>query len=198
MECNNKKQFINKYFDEFQKLTTYKSEISNRLEIIKQLFESTHKSGNKIIFVGNGGSAAMASHCAVDLSKNAGIRSINFNEADLITCLANDRGFENWVTEALRLYADKGDVVVLISSSGKSDNMINAAKYCNQNFLTLVTVTGMDKLNPLKSQNDKGSYTDSDLNLWVNSKAYNLIEMVHHFWLLCICDMIIGKAEYSA
>ena len=192
------KQFINNYFDEFQKLTTYNSEISNRLEIIKQLFESTHKSGNKIIFVGNGGSAAMASHCAVDLSKNAGIRSINFNEADLITCLANDRGFENWVTEALKLYADKGDAVVLISSSGKSDNMINAAKYCNQNFLTLVTVTGMDKHNPLKSQNDKGSYTDSDLNLWVNSKAYNLIEMVHHFWLLCVCDMIIGKAEYSA
>ena len=192
------KQFINDYFKEFQKLTTCNLEISDRLQVIKGLFESTHKSGNKIIFVGNGGSAAMASHCAVDLSKNAGIRSINFNEADLITCLANDRGFENWVTEALMLYADKGDVVVLISSSGKSDNMINAAKYCNQNFLTLVTVTGMDKLNPLKSQNDKGSYTDSDLNLWVNSKAYNLIEMVHHFWLLCICDMIIGKAEYSA
>jgi len=192
------KQFINDYFKEFQKLTTCNLEISDRLQVIKGLFESTHKSGNKIIFVGNGGSAAMASHCAVDLSKNAGIRSINFNEADLITCLANDRGFENWVTEALKLYADKGDVVVLISSSGKSDNMINAAKYCNQNFLTLVTVTGMDKRNPLKSQNDKGSYTDSDLNLWVNSKAYNLIEMVHHFWLLCICDMIIGKAEYSA
>ena len=192
------KQFINDYFKEFQKLTACNLEISDRLQVIKRLFESTHKSGNKIIFVGNGGSAAMASHCSVDLSKNAGIRSINFNEADLITCLANDRGFENWVTEALKLYADKGDVVVLISSSGKSDNMINAAKYCNQNFLTLVTVTGMDKRNPLKSQNDKGSYTDSDLNLWVNSKAYNLIEMVHHFWLLCICDMIIGKAEYSA
>tara|TARA_R110000824_G_scaffold39916_1_gene120096 strand:- start:237 stop:818 length:582 start_codon:yes stop_codon:yes gene_type:complete len=192
------KQFINDYFKEFQKLTTCNLEISNRLQVIKQLFESTHKSGNKIIFVGNGGSAAMASHCSVDLSKNAGIRSINFNEADLITCLANDRGFENWVTEALMLYADKGDVVVLISSSGKSDNMINAAKYCNQNSLTLVTITGMDKRNPLKSQNDKGSYTDSDLNLWVNSKAYNLIEMVHHFWLLCVCDMIIGKAEYSA
>jgi hypothetical protein len=56
----------------------------------------------------------------------------------------------------------------------------------------------MDKRNPLKSQNDKGAYTDSDLNLWVNSRAYNLIEMVHHFWLLCVCDMIIGKAEYSA
>jgi D-sedoheptulose 7-phosphate isomerase len=192
------KQFVNNYFKEFQKLTACNLEISDRLQTIKALFETTHKSGNKIIFVGNGGSAAMASHCAVDLSKNAGIRSINFNEADLITCLANDRGFENWVTEALKLYADKDDVVVLISSSGKSDNMINAAKYCNQNFLTLVTVTGMDKLNPLKSQNDKGSYTDSDLNLWVNSKAYNLIEMVHHFWLLCICDMIIGKAEYSA
>jgi len=80
--------------------------------------------GRKIIFVGNGGSAAMASHLSVDLTKAAGIRAINFNEADLLTCLANDYGYEHWVAHALEAYADKSDVVVLISSSGKSPNII--------------------------------------------------------------------------
>jgi len=186
------KTFVKDYFEDFQKITAYSEELYAQLLQIKELFEHTSKSGKKIIFVGNGGSAAMASHCAVDLSKNAGIRSINFNEADLITCLSNDRGYENWVTEALTLYADPGDVVVLISSSGRSQNMINAAQYCSDNLLTLITVTGMVEDNPLKSKNTPG------INLWVASRAYNLIEMAHHFWLLCVCDMIIGKAEYSA
>ena len=69
----------------------------------------------------------MASHCSVDLTKNAGIRAINFNEADLITCFANDYGYENWVARAIDFYADEGDVLILISSSGSSENMLNAA-----------------------------------------------------------------------
>ena len=146
-----------------------------------------------MIFVGNGGSAAMASHCSVDLTKNAGIRAINFNEADLITCLANDRGYENWVSEALSLYVDSGDVVVLISSSGRSPNIVNAAKWVKQSAgVELVTVTGMDPNNPVKSTNPDG------INLWTDSKAYNLIEMTHHFWLLAIVDMMIGASVYSA
>tara|TARA_R110000824_G_scaffold41627_7_gene123640 strand:- start:315 stop:878 length:564 start_codon:yes stop_codon:yes gene_type:complete len=186
------KTFVKDYFEDFQKITAYNEDLCEQLIQIKELFEYTSRSSKKIIFVGNGGSAAMASHCAVDLSKNAGIRSINFNEADLITCLSNDRGYENWVKEALMLYADPGDVVVLISSSGRSQNMINAAQYCNDNSLALITVTGMVEDNPLKSKNTSG------INLWAPSRAYNLVEMAHHFWLLCVCDMVIGKAEYSA
>ena len=76
--------------------------------------------GKKVIVAGNGGSAAMASHISVDLTKAASIRAINFNEADLLTCFANDFGYENWVAEALKAYADAGDVVILVSSSGAS------------------------------------------------------------------------------
>ena len=77
---------------------------------------------------GNGGSAAIASHVSVDLTKNANIRSVNFNEADLITCFSNDYGYERWVEKAIDFYADDKDVLILISSSGKSLNMINACK----------------------------------------------------------------------
>ena len=86
---------------------------------------ATHKAGKKVIIAGNGGSAAMASHVAVDFTKAANIRAINFNEADLITCFANDYGYENWVGKALEAYADPGDLVILISSSGKSQNISN-------------------------------------------------------------------------
>lgn len=184
------KTFVKEYFVEYNRLTRYNDKIYEQLFALKTLFEKTHRSRKKIIFLGNGGSAAMASHCAVDLTKNAGIRSINFNEADLITCFGNDFGYENWMKEALRFYADEEDTVVLISSSGRSKNVIKAAEYCLNNNLKLVTVTGMDTDNPLKSLNKDG------INLWVESKRYNLIEMTHHFWLLCVVDMIIGKAEY--
>ena len=77
---------------------------------------------------GNGGSAAIASHASVDLTKNANIRAVNFNEADLITCFSNDYGYEKWIEKAIDFYADDKDVLILISSSGKSVNMINACK----------------------------------------------------------------------
>ena len=63
------------------------------------------------------------------MTKIGQIRTVNFNESDLITCFANDYGYENWVSKAIEFYSDKGDIVILISSSGESQNMINAAKF---------------------------------------------------------------------
>jgi len=164
--------------------------VINNLISLKDLILNTSKNGNKIIFAGNGGSAAMASHCAVDLTKNAGIRAINFNEADLITCFANDYGYENWVNKALDFYADAGDLVVLISSSGSSINIVNAATRAKELDLKVVTFTGFDSANNLIKK--------GDLNFWVDSKAYNIVEMTHHIWILAVVDLIIGSAEYPA
>jgi D-sedoheptulose 7-phosphate isomerase len=139
--------------------------------------------GRKIIFVGNGGSAAMASHLSVDLTKAACIRAINFNEADLLTCLANDYGYEHWVARALEAYADKGDVVVLISSSGKSPNIINGVTQARKMGLPVITLSGFKNDNPLREL--------GDVNFWCDSEAYNVVEMTHHIWLLSIVDYII-------
>ena len=103
------------------------------------LVKQTRQRKAKVIIAGNGGSAAIASHVAVDLTKTIGVRAVNFNEADLLTCLANDFGYEHWVAKALEYYADKGDLVILVSSSGRSANMINGATMARQMGLPLMT-----------------------------------------------------------
>ena len=118
------------------------------------------------------------------------IRSVNFNEADLITCFSNDYGYDYWVEKTIDFYHQEKDVVILISSSGESMNMINAAKFAKQKKLKVITFTGHSKNNKLSLL--------GDFNFWINSKAYNFIENTHQIWLLTICDLIIGKREYPA
>src|SRR5210317_1227558 len=92
----------------------------------------------------------MASHVSVDLTKMSKIRAVNFNEADLLTCFANDYGYENWVKEALSSYADKGDLLICISSSGQSKNIVNGANFAKKLGCKVVTLTGFDKKNTVK------------------------------------------------
>ena len=152
-----------------------------------QLASQAHQQKHKIICVGNGGSAAMASHVTVDFTKAAGMRAINFNEADLLTCFANDFGYEYWVAKALEFYADEGDLVILISSSGQYPNMLNGAKQAREMGLPILTLSGFRSDNPLR--------TLGDVNLWVDSTAYNIVEMTHHVWLLAIIDYLIEQKQ---
>ena len=121
-------QWLAEYLGRYRQ-SIFSEDAPPQLIELKEMFVKARDKGQKIILAGNGGSAAIASHCSVDFTKCAGVRCINFNEADLITCFANDYGYERWLEKALEFYADRGDVVVLISSSGKSANMINAARY---------------------------------------------------------------------
>ena len=157
---------------------------------LKDELETTHHNGRKAMIMGNGGSAAIASHVAVDFSKNAKIRMVNFNEPSLITCLANDYGYEHWMSRAVEIYGDKNDLIILISSSGSSPNVLNAAKKAKEINCKIITFSGFSSENPLRKA--------GDLNFWVDSRAYNVVEMIHHIWLLSVCDAIIGKAEYPA
>jgi|TARA_B100001964_G_scaffold242517_1_gene317601 D-sedoheptulose 7-phosphate isomerase len=184
------KKFLDKYFDNFGKLISFNSEVIKRKLInLKKIFIKAQKSGKKILIFGNGGSAAIASHFSVDLTKNAKIRCINYNEADLITCFSNDFGYERWIEMAIKFYADKGDILIVISSSGKSKNMINACLAGRGKKISkIITLTGHSQNNPVKKL--------GDINLWVNSKAYNYIENVHQFWLLSLVDLVIGKINY--
>ena len=182
----------NKWFKDYFKLydgLSLNDEIINQLISLKKQIKEKSK-GNSIFIFGNGGSAAIASHVAVDFSKNAKTNMMTFNEYDHITCLSNDYGFNQWIAKTLEMYAKDRDMVILISSSGKSQNMVNAANYAKANQISVVTFTGFDSDNPLKAV--------GDMNFWVDSKAYNIIEMIHQIWLLSVCDSIIGKAEYSA
>jgi D-sedoheptulose 7-phosphate isomerase len=160
------------------------------LERASEIIKAANSNNGKLIFCGNGGSAAIASHCAVDFTKAASIRAINFNESDLLTCFANDYGYENVFSAAVNFYADKNDVVILISSSGESPNIISAANKAKDLDIPLITLSGFEEKNSLRQL--------GDVNLWADSKGYNIVECVHQIWLLNICDYMIGSHYYSA
>ena len=180
-----KKNYLTSYLNKFSKiLINYNNK--DFLKIIK-ILKKVKRDKKKVILVGNGGSAAMASHVSVDLTKMCKIRAINFNEADLLTCFSNDYGYENWVQKALSFHADKNDLLICISSSGNSKNIINGAKYAKKIGCKVVTLTGFDKNNKVKKI--------GHVNLWLDSQNYNFIEMTHHIWLLAIVDFI-AKAKF--
>ena len=107
----------------------------------------------------------------------------------MLTCFANDYGYENWVSEALKAYSDPIDLVILISSSGKSKNMLNAADYCIKTDLDLITFSGFSEKNLLKK---KGI-----INFWVDSSSYNFVEMAHHVWLVSIVDYFSSEMDIT-
>ena len=184
-------KFLENYFDDLSDLIRPRNEIIKNLIKVSNLIESVTSNNKKIIIFGNGGSAAIASHFSVDLTKNAGFRCLNFNEYDLITCFSNDFGYDRWVEKAIDFYGDEGDLLIVISSSGSSKNMLNGVDAArNRNFECVITMSGFDKDNDLRKK--------GDINLWVDSKAYNFVENVHQVWLLSIVDLLIGSREYSA
>ena len=180
---------MTEYFNDYFHLLDEKVRSISDSEIfqVSDLIEKSHNQGGKIIIVGNGGSAAIASHASIDLTKAAKIRSTNFNESSLLTCLSNDYGYEHWAEKAIEFYADKSDLIILISSSGQSKNIINAALKAKEMNLSLVTLSGFARDNTLR---DLG-----DINLWVDSSKYNIVEAVHQTWILSVIDYLIEKNE---
>ncbi len=184
------KKFLEEYFLQFKKLIDFKKEDLENLVTVSTLMKDAHENNKKTLIFGNGGSAAIASHFSVDITKNAKVRCTNYNESDLLTCFSNDFGYENWVQKAIEFYADEGDVLILISAGGNSPNMINAANYAKKNKIkSIVTFSGNKEGNKLQKL--------GDINFWVNSSSYNHIENVHQILLLSIVDLIIGKSEYK-
>ena len=183
------KNWLKSYF-ELYKNTMFDESVFDNLILARNKIIDCGESGKKVLIVGNGGSAAIASHFSVDLTKNAGIRCINFNESSLITCFANDYGYENWVAKAVEYYGDEGDLAIFISSSGNSLNIVNGIETAKSLGISTITYSGFHSSNQLSSL--------GDINFWVDSKAYNIVENTHQIWLLCIIDMIIGKSEYPA
>ena len=156
------------------------NEISDLVKFLKK-----KKNKSKIFLAGNGASASIANHIATDLSKSAGFKATTFNESNLITCLSNDYKYENWIKEALKIYSEKKDTVILISSSGMSRNIVQAAKYCKTKKMTVISLSGFSKKNSL---NKYGKF-----RFHVNSKNYNVIESCHLIILLNIVEKLLQK-----
>ena len=185
----NENKFLKEYFSNFSKLIFSDDKLLRKIILLSDKIIKLKKANKKILIFGNGGSAAIASHFSVDLSKNCKIRCTNYNESDLITCFANDYGYEHWVGKAIEFYADKGDMLIAISSSGMSKNMINACKVAKKMKLSsIITFSGFNINNKLSRL--------GNINFWANSNSYNYVENLHQLWLLASVDLIISKKKY--
>ena len=182
------KEFYAQYFEDYKSLA-FSDEIYSILDSFKSLALNVKKVNAKLIFAGNGASAAISAHAAVDFTKQAKVRGITFNEADLITCYSNDYGYENWMSEAIKSFAKESDAVVLTSVSGESPSIVNAAITAQSLGLKVITFTGRNQDNSLKSY--------GDINFWVDSHAYNIVECIHMIWVTTVIDAIVGNSVYE-
>ncbi len=138
----------------------------------------------KVMFVGNGGSAGIAGHLAIDFAKNGGVRSVTFNDASSLTCLGNDLGYDQVFAKQVEMQAFKGDVLVAISSSGNSKNIVNAALAAAKAGCEIVTLSGFAADNALRRL--------GDVNFFVQSGVYGFVETGHQAILHAILDTAMG------
>lgn len=141
------------------------------LSLAREMFKFAHAAGRKLVFIGNGGSAAIASHFAVDYTKNGGIRAMALNDAATLTCFANDYGYEQVFAKQIEAHGFPGDVAVIVSTSGTSRNILAAASAAKNARCEVVTFSGMRPDNALRRF--------GSLNFYVPAGDYGLVECAH-------------------
>ena len=144
------------------------------------------KAGHKaVFFIGNGGSAGIATHMTADFLKNGGIRTVSMLQPATITCIGNDYGYEFIFSKQLEIMAESGDLLVAISSSGNSPNIVNAAKAAKEKGCQVMTFTGFKPDNKLRQL--------GDINIYVPSMSYGYVESIHNMILQQVVDDIVAK-----
>jgi D-sedoheptulose 7-phosphate isomerase len=156
-------------------------EIKDAFLFFKNILDKAKMNQNMIYVIGNGGSAGIASHFSNDLIKALKIPSSTLVDSNVLTCLANDFGYDKCYSEALKINLKRHDVLVAISSSGNSKNIINATKIAKEKKATIVTLSGFDSTNQLRKV--------GDLNFWLDKSDYGLVEMGHFFLLHTVIDL---------
>lgn len=138
--------------------------------------------GNKLMFIGNGGSAAICSHMAIDFMNAGKVRAIDFNSGSLITCLANDYGFENFFAKAIEIHGRQNDIIFAISSSGRSQDILHGVIMGKKLGCRIVTLSGFNENNPLSLM--------GDVNIHVPISKYGEVEVAHTLILQFLVDFI--------
>jgi len=145
---------------------------------------AAHEAGNKVMFVGNGGSAGIASHMAIDYTKNGGLRALAFNDGAALTCLGNDLGYDQVFAEQIRMHAHPGDLLIAISSSGNSPNILAAVEAARKRGCAVVTFSGFRPDNKLRAL--------GDYNIYVGAEEYGFVELAHQALNHAILDLAMG------
>lgn len=152
---------------------------SQGIDMAAALVEKQNQQCRKVIFIGNGGSAAVASHQAIDYWRNGNIPAICFNDGALVTCISNDFGYEQVFSKPISTFAQSGDVLFAISSSGQSQNILAGVYQALKMNCHVITLSAFQPNNPLRQL--------GHLNFYVPTMSYGFAEIMH----LCICHCII-------
>lgn len=149
------------------------------------VFQSYKSSRRGVYICGNGGSAGIAQHMTADYLKNGGIFTHSLFGQTTLTCLSNDLSYDYVFSKQLELMAKEGELLVAISSSGESENIIKAIQTIRRFDGTVVTLTGFKENNRIRSM--------GDWNIYVPIEHYGIVESIHNIILQQIVDEIVKK-----
>ena len=161
----------------------YKNGIQKNLKML----ESLRDRGGNLFLVGNGGSAGVVSHILTDFINVNKLNARTLHESSLLSCMSNDYGYENSFSEPLSTLAREKDLLIAVSSSGRSPNIHNAVKSIKKAGGEAITLSGFGEDNPLRSM--------GDLNIWLDSKSYGLVEIGHLFYLHYLSGRLKSKGQ---
>ena len=149
----------------------YERGVQKNLEMLENLRDR----GGNLFLVGNGGSAGVVSHILTDYINVNKLNARTLHESSLLSCMSNDYGYENSFSEPLSILAREKDLLIAVSSSGRSPNIHNAVKSVKKAGGEVITLSGFGEDNLLRSM--------GDLNVWLDSTSYGLVEIGHLFYL---------------
>ncbi len=153
------------------------------------LTRETNEAGRVHYFIGNGASATMASHMALDCCKNGGLRAMAFNGIASLTALGNDLGYAKTFASPIDWHGQAGDLLIAISSSGGSPNILTAIESARKRGLKVVTLTGIKEGNPARIL--------GDVNFFIPGRTYGAVECLHQILLHCWLDDYMNLAEWN-
>ncbi|WP_037363545.1 SIS domain-containing protein [Selenomonas ruminantium] len=161
------------------------SSYEDGVQLLVNAFTKYKQAGSQIFFIGNGGSAAIASHMTADFMKNGGMNTYSLYDNAVMTCMSNDYGYENIFSRPLAFWAKQGDLLVAISSSGNSSNIISAIDTVKEKKGFVITFTGFDSDNKAKQK--------GDINVYVPCNKYGIVESIHTIILQQVVDTILER-----
>ena len=162
--------------------------LSTGIELVMQNLKKL-LSSNRLIVVGNGGSAAIAIHTLADYANAGGFKTLDLFSPSLLTCMANDYGYENVFAKPVEMLAESGDMLFAISSSGQSPNILKACELALAKNCYVVTFSGFSPDNPLRKI--------GHMNFYVPSTHYGFVELTHQIILHCILDLFVRNRVYE-
>lgn len=185
------KQYIRTLIQNLEKVTIYKNDgtmcrdYDEAMEGLVDLFSDIKRAKKQVFFIGNGGSAAIASHMTADFMKNGGMKTYSLYDNSVTTCMGNDYGYEYIFSRPLEFLGNDGDLLVAISSSGNSQNIVNAIQAAGEKSMDIITLSGFQKENRIIGM---GRY-----NIHVPINHYGIVESIHNLILQQIVDVILER-----